>query len=507
MTQNPFPSLNPYSGHRDHRHAGRLALDAVYPYARDRMHFPELLAEGFEPHKVREVYLMGHDEPDVVLDITATMDRKLEALRCHASQLRDFAGAEARVRERAADLGKPHGLHLRRGVPEHRPAAVERPAPRSGLLLALAVLAAPLRGAALVRAAEPRARGGAAPRLGPRPERPGHGRPRRGHARGGPRGQPTSRPSSGASGFAPPATRGGFLQRFEVLTGVRLAPGAAIEVTAPGAAPRTFAGGPDFLPFTFSADGDVAADVVFAGYGITAPPLGYDDYAGLDVRGKVVLVMTGEPRETDPQGPFRPAEHFHYTELRHKVLNAREHGAAAVIVVENPGARATGWPPLRGTTPSWGIVAVSARREVADALLGPAGLDLADLRAQIDRARRAARRARCPACGRGSGRRSSATAGTTANVVGHPARHGSGPRRRGGRDRRPLRPPRPRQPVLARAGARRRDPPGRRRQRLRHGGAPRPRRGARPGRAARAGAWSSSRSPARSSASSARRTT
>jgi LmbE family N-acetylglucosaminyl deacetylase len=109
VAQNPFGSLNPYSGHRDHRHAGRLALDAVYPYARDRMHFPELLAEGFEPHKVRQVYLMGHDEPDVVLDITATMDRKLKALRCHASQLRDFPGVEGRVRERAADLGKPHG--------------------------------------------------------------------------------------------------------------------------------------------------------------------------------------------------------------------------------------------------------------------------------------------------------------------------------------------------------------------------------------------------------------
>jgi LmbE family N-acetylglucosaminyl deacetylase len=109
VTQNPFPSLNPYSGHRDHRHAGRLALDAVYPYARDRMHFPELIAEGLEPFKVREVYLVGHHEPDVVVDVTGTMERKLEALRCHASQLRDFAGAEARVRERAADVGKPHG--------------------------------------------------------------------------------------------------------------------------------------------------------------------------------------------------------------------------------------------------------------------------------------------------------------------------------------------------------------------------------------------------------------
>jgi LmbE family N-acetylglucosaminyl deacetylase len=109
VCQNPFPSLNPYSGHRDHRHAGRLALDAVYPYARDRLHFPELLAEGWAPHKVREVYLMGHAEPDTFVDVTGTMDRKLAALRCHASQLKDFVVVEGLVRQRSADVGKPHG--------------------------------------------------------------------------------------------------------------------------------------------------------------------------------------------------------------------------------------------------------------------------------------------------------------------------------------------------------------------------------------------------------------
>jgi hypothetical protein len=185
-------------------------------------------------------------------------------------------------------------------------------------------------------------------------------------------------------GLRPAGDAGGFFQRFEVLTGVRLAD-ATIEVTAAGGAPRAFADGTDFLPFTFSMDGDVTTEAAFAGYGITAPPVGYDDYAGLDVRGKVVLVMTGEPRETDSRGPFRPAEHFHYTELRHKVLNAREHGAAAVIVVENPG-RGDRLAALRGTTPSWGIVAISARREVADAVLTPAGLDLTGLRDRIERA-------------------------------------------------------------------------------------------------------------------------
>ncbi|MGH7318042.1 MAG: PIG-L deacetylase family protein [Candidatus Rokuibacteriota bacterium] len=109
VTQNPFPTLNSYSGHRDHRHAGRLALDAVYPYARDRLHFPDLLAEGLLPHKVREVYLMGHPDPDTVVDISATMEQKLAALRAHASQLKDFARVEGLVRERAADIAKPHG--------------------------------------------------------------------------------------------------------------------------------------------------------------------------------------------------------------------------------------------------------------------------------------------------------------------------------------------------------------------------------------------------------------
>jgi LmbE family N-acetylglucosaminyl deacetylase len=110
VTQSPFPTLNPYSGHRDHRHAGRLAVDAVYPYARDRLHFPELASAGFQPHKVGEVYLMGHAEPDVVVDITGTMERKLEALRHHASQFKDFGVVDARVRERNAELGKPHGM-------------------------------------------------------------------------------------------------------------------------------------------------------------------------------------------------------------------------------------------------------------------------------------------------------------------------------------------------------------------------------------------------------------
>ena len=73
------------------------------------MAFPELLAQGLEPHKVKEVYLMWWDTPEIVVDITDTMDLKLKALACHASQFKDFAAVEKRVRERNAELGKPKG--------------------------------------------------------------------------------------------------------------------------------------------------------------------------------------------------------------------------------------------------------------------------------------------------------------------------------------------------------------------------------------------------------------
>ncbi|MBI3624580.1 MAG: PIG-L family deacetylase [Candidatus Rokubacteria bacterium] len=110
VIQNPFRTLNPYASHRDHRIAAGIALDCVYPLARDHLSFPELLAQGLEPHKVREVYLMWWENPEVIVDITNTMDLKLKALTCHASQMGDWASVEARVRERAAEAGKARGF-------------------------------------------------------------------------------------------------------------------------------------------------------------------------------------------------------------------------------------------------------------------------------------------------------------------------------------------------------------------------------------------------------------
>jgi LmbE family N-acetylglucosaminyl deacetylase len=109
IIQNPLRTKNLGASHRDHRTVAGIALDCVYPLARDHMAFPELLAQGLEPHKVREVYLMWWENPEVVVDISETMDLKVKALACHASQFRDFAAVEKRVRERSAELGKPKG--------------------------------------------------------------------------------------------------------------------------------------------------------------------------------------------------------------------------------------------------------------------------------------------------------------------------------------------------------------------------------------------------------------
>ncbi|RDI97914.1 peptidase M28 [Dyella solisilvae] len=87
---------------------------------------------------------------------------------------------------------------------------------------------------------------------------------------------------------------------------------------------------------SFPTDQDVSAPVVFAGYGITAPELGYDDYAGLDVKGKVVVVFDHEPQETDPHSIFNGTGNTRYATGYVKVLNAQEHGAVAVLMAPEP---------------------------------------------------------------------------------------------------------------------------------------------------------------------------
>jgi len=86
----------------------------------------------------------------------------------------------------------------------------------------------------------------------------------------------------------------------------------------------------------FKRDVDINAEVVFAGFGITAPELGYDDYKGFDARGKIVLVFDHEPQETDPASIFNGTGNTRYATTRVKALNAQAHGAVALLLVAEP---------------------------------------------------------------------------------------------------------------------------------------------------------------------------
>jgi peptidase M28-like protein/PDZ domain-containing protein/PA domain-containing protein len=144
----------------------------------------------------------------------------------------------------------------------------------------------------------------------------------------------------------------------------------------------------DFIPFGFSDDGTVEAEVVYAGHGITAPDLRHDDYAGLDVKGKIVLVAQDFPREADPASPFRDPAHYRLAEWRYKAINARDHGAAAMLAVRDVWAHdgPDELPPWRGQVSSRaGLLAA----RVTAAALARAGLDVRALAAAAEEGGRA----------------------------------------------------------------------------------------------------------------------
>jgi len=91
-----------YIWHRDHRITSRVTLDAIFPYARDFLAYPDLLEQGLQPHKVKEVLLWGSEDPNYRSNITDTFDIKIAALRCHKSQVGNnpSTGLEERMRER-----------------------------------------------------------------------------------------------------------------------------------------------------------------------------------------------------------------------------------------------------------------------------------------------------------------------------------------------------------------------------------------------------------------------
>ena len=201
-----------------------------------------------------------------------------------------------------------------------------------------------------------------------------------------------------------PAAGGSYFQNYLLMTAT-LGEGNRLDVITGEGAARHLEHGQEFYPQRFSASGTVSAPVVFAGFGITAPALGYDDYAG-DVKGKVVLVIDHEPGERDAKNPFDGVVTAEPAVPWRKALAAQEHGAVAILFVADvhnhpdpvnlEQAARNVWPATAPhlktyTLAAWAdrlrIPAVQISPALAASLVAGTGRSLADLAASAETAK------------------------------------------------------------------------------------------------------------------------
>jgi aminopeptidase YwaD len=179
-----------------------------------------------------------------------------------------------------------------------------------------------------------------------------------------------------------------YEQAFEVTTSAKLGKANRMDVVE-GGQTEALQLNKDFVPFNFSSRGKASAAVVFAGYGITAPEYNYDDYAGVDVHGKLVVVLAHEPQEFDDKSVFNGKVYTDHAQYYSKAANARRHGAAGVILVSDRvhhKADAEELEKFGGTTgpADGGILFVQVKEEVVLPWFRAAGKDLNGIESEID---------------------------------------------------------------------------------------------------------------------------
>jgi hypothetical protein len=129
----------------------------------------------------------------------------------------------------------------------------------------------------------------------------------------------------------PGGDHGTWFQEFEATTGVLVVGENRLQISD-----HTLGLDTDWCPHAVSQSGTSSAPLVFAGYGITAPEYGWDDYAGLDVKGKVVVVLALEPGQRDSTSAFAGTSLTSYSDVHTKAIDAREHGAVGMLLVIGP---------------------------------------------------------------------------------------------------------------------------------------------------------------------------
>jgi hypothetical protein len=189
-------------------------------------------------------------------------------------------------------------------------------------------------------------------------------------------------------GLVPAGAAKGYLQPYQINTASKLGGKNQFSVSINGKR-QSLKLAQDYSPFYFSSSGRVSGPVVFAGYGITAPEYDYDDYAGLDVKDKIVLVLRREPQEKDSKSKWRGTEVTRHASFEAKAVNAKQHGARALILINNavtnPGEANELWGFARMQGPDdVGIPYLNLKSTVADAWFAHAGKPLKELVEGID---------------------------------------------------------------------------------------------------------------------------
>ena len=181
---------------------------------------------------------------------------------------------------------------------------------------------------------------------------------------------------------------GGYFQKFRATTGTNIGPSNRLAAELPDGT-TVYRSGKDFVPLGISDPGTVSGQVVFAGYGITAAEYNYDDYAHLDVKGRIVLVLRHEPQERDDKSVFMGREYTSHAGIVQKAINARLHGAVALLLVNDPNQHPGDKDPLLKVgalmgPEHLGLLAIQVKRKVADALLATARRSLKAVQEAID---------------------------------------------------------------------------------------------------------------------------
>ncbi len=185
-----------------------------------------------------------------------------------------------------------------------------------------------------------------------------------------------------------PAFNGNWFQEFPFVEKVQLTKANSLTLDINGQK-QNLKLGKEFTTVSYSANGKVTGDLVFAGYGISAPKLGYDDFAGLDVKGKIVVVMRYHPEHDSSKSEFD-----RYASFRNKATIAKEKGAAGIILV-NGYAPVNEDDPLMdlrydGAPPMSDIFVQNMKRLFVDQLFKSEGLNFLDYQKKIDASKKPA---------------------------------------------------------------------------------------------------------------------